>query len=305
MSSRAAGSSALVALLVALSVVGVWGPASALAQVGAGRRALEEADFQRALRAFDRAERSESLDRAELTALYEGRSMARFALGDEPGARADLRALGELDPTHAFPAEAPPELGSLLGELVRAAGGGLAFELRWSGVSGGSALSVEVQRDAASLVRTVRIHTRVGIRGRWRTEEARSVVVTHPPGVRVYFHVEALGPGGAVLLEQGSRQRPLVRGVRESDAEPTWTDGVEDPSSTISTVAIGPPPVRGEEPAPGALAPSAGDDDTGLVIGLSVGAGVAVVAAVIIGVVVGTQSGSSITQPSAPVVVGF
>ncbi|GAB4210365.1 MAG: hypothetical protein OHK0013_30920 [Sandaracinaceae bacterium] len=289
---------------VAVTVVAVTlVPSGVAAQVDVGRRALEEADFQRAVRAFDRAERGEHLDRQELTALFEGRAMARFALGDETGARGDLRALGSLDPEHRFPAEAPPELGAMLAELVRAAGGGLAFALRWSEVTGGSALSVEVQRDAASLVRSVRIHTRVGVRGRWRTEQARSVVVSHPPGVRVYFHVDAIGPGGAVLLELGTRERPLLGGTHEAEAqETTSTTAVP----IAPEVVVGAPPVAGPsaEPVLEPVAPRE-DADLPLIVGLSVGGGVLVVAAVIVGAVLGTQGGSLVTQPSAPFVVGF
>jgi len=268
------------------------------AQLSQAERALEEADFAGAAASFDRAEASSALDRAELVRLFEGRATARFALGDEAGARADLRALGSLDSTHPFPPEAPPELRSQLRELVTVAGGALGLELRWSEVSGGSALSVEVLRDAAGLVRAVRMHTRVGVRGAWRTEEARSVVIPHPPGVRVFFHVEAIGPGGAVLLAEGSRARPLIESRAGGLAAEATTTPAEPREDEVLTPVV----------SVAALASSEGHEtdqgggDADLLVGLSIGGAVAVgaVLGVVLGVTLG--AGSSVTQPSAPVV---
>jgi hypothetical protein len=253
-------------------------PTRVTAQLDVGRRALESADFQRAIRAFDRAERVEALDREGLVSLYEGRIIARFAVGSRSRARRDLQVLAELDPAHTFPVEVPPEVGEALAAAVAEAGGGLSASLAWSDTDGASVLRVEVQRDVAELVRGVRVHTRLGD-GAWSSTEEREVRVAHAPGEAVAAYVELVGERDVVLAREGTAQSPILHG--ELPAAPI----VEAPEEAIFE-----PPSRG--------------DDVALAVGLGVGGMVVIAVAVIVGVVVGTQT-SDRTQPTAPIVVGF
>lgn len=267
---------ALVALLLAsLS-------ASAHAQIAEGRRRLEMADFTRAVRAFDRAERARTLSRDELLQIYEGRAMARWATGDSRRAGRDLAALAELDPHHGFPPEAPPDLGEAFDAAARE--GGLALALTFEDETGATTMTVDTQRDGAGLVRSLRTHVRVGT-GAWISSTESTVHLVVPEGQPVEAWVEAIGPGGAVLTTAGTESAPVVHGggaVHELvPPEPT------------------PPPVLAattqEEEHHGS--------DEGLWIGLGVGAGVLVIAAVVVGVVLGTSGGTSDhTQPDVPVV---
>lgn len=263
----------------ALVLATLAAPARLHAQLDVGQRALESADFQRAIRAFDRAERVDALDRDGLVSLYEGRIIARFALGTRSRARRDLQVLAALDPTHTFPVEVPPEVGEALAAAVAEAGGGLGASLAWSDTDGASVLRVEVQRDVVELVREVRVHTRVGD-GAWSSTTDREVRVAHAPGEVVAAYVELVGARDVVLAREGSAQSPVLHGE--------------------------PPPVAVvvEEPIEPIVEPADGDGDVALAVGLGVGGAVVVVVAVIVGVVLGAQT-SDQTQPTAPFVVGF
>ncbi len=282
-------------LRLAILVLGVlalaWGPRSASAQLAVGRRALESADFQRAIRAFDRAERTERLDRDGLVVLSEGRVLARFALGSPTRAARDLQVLAALDPGHTFPVEAPPEVAEAFAAAVREAGGGLATELAWTPATGGTTLRVEVRNDSLSLVRTVRVHTRVG-EGEWRTQEERTVTVEHPEGSVVAAYVELLGARDVVLLRTGTADEPVVHGA---------------PAAPTVAIAV-PPATREREPVaaevPVAATHASASDEVALAVGLGVGAAALLAVGVVLAVVFGSQS-SSQTQPATPIVVGF
>ena len=264
---------------VALVAATIAGPSRAHAQLDVGRRALETADFQRAIRAFDRAERTDTLDRDGLVSLYEGRIIARFAVGTRSRARRDLQILAELDPAHAFPVEVPPEVGEALAAAVAEAGGGLAVSLAWSAEAGASVIRAEVPRDVAALAREVRVHTRVG-QGAWSSSTERELRIARRRSEAVAAYVELVGARDVVLAREGSESSPVVHGE------------------------LPPAPVVVEQPIAPIVVPAGGGDDVALAVGLGVGAAVVVVVAVIVGVVLGTQS-SDLTQPAAPFVVGF
>ncbi len=244
----------------------------AVAQLDAARRYLADADFQRAERAFGRALGAPALSRDELTSIFEGRAVARWALGDEDEARADLVALGSLDPDHTLPPEAPPLLVETFAALPREP---LVIALTWAETrEGETTLRAAVDNDLAALVRTVRIHVRRQGDPEWTTSVEPEVAIRMHPGDVVEAWVEALGPGGAVVAHQGSALAPIEHGH--------------------DLVAA----------SEGGTSSRAPDHDTTW-IWVGVGAGVAVVvAAIVVGVAVGTAS-SDATQPSAPMVIGF
>jgi hypothetical protein len=272
------GAMRTVALALLLALVAA---SAAHAQVAEGRRRLGLADFTRAIRAFDRAERAPHLTREDLIAIYEGRAMARWATGHESQAGRDLAALAEIDPHHGFPPEAPPELGRAFDDAARA--GGLALEITFADETGATTVEVDAQRDGAGLVRSIRLHTRVAD-GAWAVADASSARLGVPEHATVDAWAEAIGPGGATLAHAGSADQPIAHGggpVHELAAP------------VVATTA--------PEPTPEPVHES--HDDSAIWIGVGIGIGVVVVAAaVILGVVLGTPSSSDQTQPGVPVV---
>lgn len=193
------------------ALVLLWMAAPAAAQmapgVEEGRAALAEADFLRAVRAFDAAERGE-LDRASYLALLEGRAIAAWALGEVDAARNDLAALAAVDPERTFPDEAPPDLMEVFDDLIVARDGPLRARALWS--PGGDSIRVEVQSDDRGLVARVRVHVR-SRGGEWSSEErapGEIFAVTATGGREAW--VELVGPGGAVLATVASSSAPLV-----------------------------------------------------------------------------------------------
>lgn len=255
-------------LLASLSMLA----APAAAQLDAARDHLADADFQRAERAFGRALGAAELSRDELTSIFEGRAVARWALGEEDEARADLVALGSLDPDHVLPPEAPPLLVESFAALPRAP---LQIRLTWGETAEGEALlRASVENDLAALSRSVRVHVRRQGEPEWTTSVEPEVAIRMHPGDVVEVWVEALGPGGAVVAHEGTALAPIEHG-------------------------------HGLIAASDALAePNRAPDPTPMWIWAGVGAGVFVAVAIIVGVAVGTAS-SDATQPTAPMVIGF
>jgi hypothetical protein len=252
--------SSLLALLAA--------PARAHAQIDEGMRLMDDADFAGAVSAFDRAE-SGPLDRAALLRLLAGRAMARWATGDAGFARRDLAGLRSLDGAFELPPEAPPDLVAVFEE---ASPEPLVVHARWDTSDGIATLVVSAVDDPGRLVRSTRLHVRVG-QGAWQIPTL-PVSVALAAGEHVAAYVELVGPGGAILATAGSESDPIL------DAP------------TAPAAALAPD------------APAAPADQTGLFIGLGVGIGVAVIAAIVIAaVVLGSVDDS--TQPRLPVVVGF
>jgi hypothetical protein len=253
------------AFVLALSMLAM--PDIAAAQLDEGRRLLEEADFEGAVVALDRAEQQDGLTREDLVAIYESRAIARRANGDADGARDDLTRLASLDPEHVFPPEAPPELAE---ELRAMAGTPITVSAEWEDDGGDrTVVSATVWDDAAGLVTDVVIWTRSGAVP-WRRSSGTSATIDARGG-EAEAYVEALGPGGAVLAQQGSRDAPIVHVLRAEEAAPT-------------------PPAR--------------SDDTLLHIGIAAGAGGLALVIVII-VAVAASSSNDQTQLVGPTVVHF
>ena len=255
------------------------------AQVDEGREALAAAEFQRAIRAFDEAERG-SLDRDAYVSLLEGRALASWASGDETRARVDLAALAEVDPEHTLPLEAPPDVTALFAASVAARAGPLTATATLS--PAGDRVTVTIENDDAVLVWRVRAHVR-SQGGPWTTAEADPPAATFPvprasnAGAQAF--IELIGPGGAVLTTVGSRAAPIAW----VPARPRETPSPPEPD------VLRPPP-----------ASSGGEDDsTTLWIWLGVGGGVAVIAAAILLAVALSGGGVDGAQPTAPMVMGF
>lgn len=239
-------------------------PALVSAQALEGARAhFDAARFQEAIEAYDRAEQRDSFTLDELQALYEGRARAKQATGDDPGARRDLQALLSLAPDHDLGPGTPPALLRLHDEVRAQIGGRLSIQTSAVPVPEGWVLGGEIRGDVASITRSVRLQYQ-GDDGIWRTATGPEVLA--PPSSRLRFLAEAIGPGGAVLASEGSRDAP-----RE----------VNRPGAIEEPIVTAPTPV----------------DRRPLFIGLGAGAAALVVLIVLI---VAAPYGDSGSRPSRP-----
>lgn len=255
-----------VTAALVLAGLGAAAPVSAQDPLTAARAQLDAARFADAVRLYDElAAGSSGLDRDSLARLLQERALARAALRDRDGARADLVALFSLDPDAELGDEAPPSLRRVADE-VRAGGvEPLALRAEANPVAGGFEIRAEVDHDPAQLVREIRV-----------LELTDGGVETHTgPVVRIEtagplrYVVEAVGGGGAVVASIGALGAPRTIGSAGATA------------------------------APGIVVPGGGaGDDTALWIGIGVGAGVAIALAVVLGVVFGVPSDQ--TQPAFP-----
>lgn len=249
-----------------LSIMGA--PSIAAAQLEAGARYLADADFERAERAYGRALDQTTLTLEQLVSIYEGRAMARWALGDQDAARTDLAALASIDPGHRLPREAPPTLTSAYESLGAQA---IAVTVEWTDAPGLAHAHVQIDHDGAGVVRSLRLHARRAGEP-WAIESGTDLDVARDAAQTVELWVEALGPGDAVVARAGTSLAPLSRGPAAELGH----------SLTRATPA---------------------SDTTPIWIGVGVAAGVVVIA-LIIGIAVGVSESQGF-QPAAPVVVGF
>lgn len=243
----------------------VCGSASAQDPLSAARAELDAARFEDALRLYDAlASADAGLDRGALVRLLRDRALARAALRDHDGARADLTALFSLDPEAQLGDEAPPSLRVLAEEVRTQTGAPLAVRAEASPVDGGYVIRTEVEGDPAGVLREIRIRELRD--GGVETHTGERVHVATDGALR--YVVEAVGWGGAVVASIGTPTSPRIIGPAASPMAP-------------------PPPD--------------GDDDVGLWVGVGVGAGVAVALAVVLAVVLTMPSDT--TQPGVPMEV--
>lgn len=260
------------ALLGGLCLATVWtSPALAHPIVDEGVRHYENADFPRAIQAFARAEAASDLQRADVVELLVRRALVHFAMNAEARMREDLRRLATLEPNHVLGAETPPAVRAAFESVRRDLEGRIALRVESHAIPDGVHLAVEVTGDAAGLVRSVRLGAR-SPGGEWTEREGNEIDV---PAAEVEYYAEAIGPGGAVLASDGSRDAPRT-------------------ASAGGVVAGG-----------GGGAVIGGDDEGdegGAPIWLFVGLGAVAVAAAVVAVVLITSAQSDQTQLGAPTV---
>jgi len=189
-------------------VVGFAASAAAQSSVDEGWRRVLDADFEGALAAFDAAEAG-TLTRADLVRILEGRAFVHFARGDEDAVRAALVRLGAIAPEHRFAPETPPELRERFAELAGRGALEVSVELA---VDGGSArVEAIADGDPGGLVRHLRVGARIGEDGEWVTAQDEPLRLPYDRARALFFYGEALGPGGAVVARDGSREAPHQR----------------------------------------------------------------------------------------------
>lgn len=173
--------------------------------LAAGRAEMEAARFSEAVRLFDEvAAAGSGLDAVLLAELLQQRALARSALRDAEGARADLAALLSLQPDAQLGDEAPPSLRRLVEEARDLVSGPLAIEAEATRIPDGFEVRVQAQNDPGQLVRTIRV-LELGDGG-VEVHEGNPARIVGEGDLR--YIVEAIGPGGAIVARLGTPAEP-------------------------------------------------------------------------------------------------
>ena len=236
-------------------------------EVRAGVAAYEEADFEGALQAFDRAA-AQGLDRALLVRVLAHRVLIAQASGDAASLEVQALRLVTLDP-EALRDEASPELTRALERARSRADGVVRLRIEHEVSAGGVTLRARVEGDVAGLVREV--HLRAGRAPNALVAGENGVVQLEGASLEgIVLVAECVGPGNAILAQEGTAGAP---------------------ASLATTTA------RNVLQAPVVQA----GDDTGLHVGLVLGGAAIVIVAVVVGVLV-TDANAPRSQLSGPVV---
>ena len=256
MSLRPAALGALTAAAVACPL-----PAVAQGPVDRAIHLYERGEFERAEAAFREAEEGDELTRADLARLLATRALLHFAAEHAEAMERDLLALALIQPDYALGERAPPAVRRAFRRARGHASARLALDL--AAARRGDAIEVRatVAHDLIDLVRRVELAARAPGEEWVRSATGR---VQLPGGAEVVeAHAEAIGPGGAVLLSEGTEEAPQVLRL---------------------------------DAAPGGGATPGGGLDVGLVVGLSAG-GAALVAAIAITAALLAGSSSTLQAP--------
>jgi hypothetical protein len=198
--ARRSFSAALVASCVLVSAA----VAHAHPDLEAAERAYREADFEAALEALERAEASERLTRDELKRLLVRRAVILSARSDDEALHRALTQLLVVDPDARFGEEVAPRLRAQLEEMRAERPQpevNVALELR-----GPTVRLVGSVGDHAGLARSVRVGARAS-GGPW-VESRNELALDALPGATIEYYAAAIGPGGVVVGELGSRNDP-------------------------------------------------------------------------------------------------
>jgi len=270
-------SGALCAVL--LLFTGPLSLARAHSDVDEGRRLAQEADFEGAAAAFDRAEASSSLTHEDLVFLLEGRALVHMALGQQPALERTLTALASVAPTHRMGRDLPPDLRAAFARALQASPGPLALETAASWRDDGLVLDARLLHDSGGLLRGVRVAWRADS-GPWAVATAVPAVLGGPAARTVDYHVVAIGPGGAPLATRGSAREPL-----QETRPGAISDGARVPDPVVAARAATPVPTGSPVLAP--VADEEPEDDSAtpwpwIIGGAVVLAGIAVVVAILL-----------------------
>ncbi len=273
--------------MIALGLALAPGPAGAHPALDEARTLLASADFAAALEAFDSAESTGTLTRAEVVELCEGRALVHLAQGNADAMARELGCIAALEPEHRFGREAPPDLTEAYRAVRERSGGPLQLEVRAISSSSGLVLRGELSNAPAGLVHEIRVSGRAG-RGPWRSAAGElSIPATHR-ATTLEAYASAIGPGSAVLATAGSEANPrLLRGP----GGPGTTTASNGSGAHVARVAV---PEEQDEKHSGGGGPW---------IWVGVGAGVLLLAGGVVALAV-VSSDPDGTQPSAPS-VGF
>jgi len=177
---------------------------------------FDEAQFDEAVAAYERAEGASNLTREDLVRLYAGRALVHHTRGDSQSLELDLFRLATLEPDHRFPAHIPPLVREAF-ERVRAQNNvtePVAVSVQANSAPGGVRVEGRVERDLAAIVQEVRVGMRTPGR-EWTVRVNAPLEMPITSDQTVEYFAEAVGPGGAVIAHTGSQVRPRSSTVDE------------------------------------------------------------------------------------------
>lgn len=201
---------ALLTLLGSL-LLAIMGPAHAHAHPDLTRaiRLSAELDFDRALRAFDRALISGTLKRDELIQLLAERALLLHALRRKDDVVADFEWLAALDPSHQLDQRAPPDLTLVWKSVRTREPEATSVELSLTGTSDDAVLRANVHgRHPSGLI--VRTFYRRHGESEYATQSGLTAIpLSLARNESVEAYVELVGPGQVLVGGQGSAEQPL------------------------------------------------------------------------------------------------
>lgn len=224
----------LIAVSIVLSLGLRSGIAAAHPLVEDGTGAIERASFAEAIELFDRAADGDDLRVGDLVQLLEGRALAVRALRGD--ATDDLRRLAAIRPDHRFARHVPPELVEAFHAIDQER---LGVHLETSALDGRIRIHATPTGDPGGLVRAVQVAVKAH-EGWLEAEDEIEIDLAELSLVAVHIRVIALG--GAVVIEQGSREEPWplwvdLRLAQRSDSSSTFTSASTSSSTAASALA--------------------------------------------------------------------
>jgi tetratricopeptide (TPR) repeat protein len=189
----------------------LWHPDFVLAHplVDEARGHYEMAEFDAALATFARAEEADDLSVEDLAALFATRALVYLALDNRDAMNADLERLVSVAPDYDLDSRVPPDIRRGHAEMRARSPGPLRLRASPEPSAAGVTIEAHAERDAANLVREVRIRGRVAGASHWESAVDAPLLVPASGSDVVEYYVEAVGPGGAVLAESGRESAPL------------------------------------------------------------------------------------------------
>lgn len=218
----------LTILLSVLLSVALGSSATALAHpdLDQGVQSAEEADFDAALAAFERALDSGTLTRDELVVLLSERALVLHALGQKGALAWDLANLALIEPGRSLGRRAPPELVQAFAEATARQGATVTIHVACEPSSTGLRLTAEVKGLSDPSLGSVVIHTRKADASQVN-HQAAEAEVSIGPGESLLYSAELVGMGKVVLANDGSPAAPKVCEAPNLNEQPVVAMGTD------------------------------------------------------------------------------
>ena len=220
-------------IAITVGAIFAW-PATGAAHplIDQAQERFDAADFEGALAKFAAAENADDLDRDDLIELYRRRAMVHHTLGNEVDLEQDLLRLATLEPGFEFDAATPPIVQNVFRQAARNLAGPLTIRVIATAGPGVVRISARVDNDLGALVQSIRIGARTA-GGAFRNAENEALNLPTTSDSMIDYYAIAVGPGGAIVANSGSRESPvrssvdeLVRGATDDTA--TGNDQILD-----------------------------------------------------------------------------
>lgn len=197
--------------LLGMVAIALFSPSTALAhaQLDRAASAADSGRFEEAVMLLTSLIEGERLSREDLVQALERRVLVYYALRRHRPLRRDLDFLLAMEPAMDFGSSAPPDLAATIEERRR-----VSQQLEVSAHVEDLHGEVRVVARGHFVVEGFALHTLVGARspdGEFRLSHDAEVRYRPPPGGgRVEYFAAVIGPGGAVLVGDGSQTAPKV-----------------------------------------------------------------------------------------------